>query len=176
MSDVGEAELQLLDSLHKGRQKLQETSAAKIKLPKEGKAVLDRLAAEAVVKDDLDFNHFQSPAQHRLLDAATLTNGAWARCSDKTVAAEVTHLAARGVGNCTSFHKELLDGGIKPTSSSVLWSKTGCVLLGMLLHGIIKREERGTKKLIIKEMLSGAVPCRKERHTGKWMEAASEIA
>ena len=63
------------------------------------------------MKDDLDFSHFQSPGQHRLLDAAT--NGAWVGCNRKTVAAEVTHLAARGVGNCTSFHKELLDDGIR---------------------------------------------------------------
>ena len=88
----------------------------------------------------------------------------------------MTHLAAKGVGNCTSFHKELLDGGIKPTPSSDLWSKSGCALLGILSHGIIKRVEGGTKKWIMKEMLSGAIPCRKGRHTGKWVEAASEVA
>ena len=62
LTDVGETELQLLDSLHKGRQKLQESSRTKIKLPKEGKAVLDRLAGEA--QGCKDVNSPYKPPDH----------------------------------------------------------------------------------------------------------------
>ena len=68
----------------------------------------------------------------------------------------------------------LLADGIKVTISADLWSKNGCALLGILLHGILRHKlPNGTYQWCMVEQLAGAVPCRSERHTGEYVFEAS---
>ena len=45
-------------------------------------------------------------------------------------------MGMEGKAECTEFHRELLDAGIKPAASGDLWSKNSTALFGLVSHGI----------------------------------------
>ena len=70
---------------------------------------------------------------------------------------------------------------MKPAASGDLWSKNGTALFGLVSHGIKRRrvvaaDGSSTTTWTMCEKLCGAVPCRQDRHTGKYIGEMSDAA
>ena len=112
---------------------------------------------------------------------ATATSGKYDGCCAATIEQHAVAMGMEGKEECTSFHRELLAGGIKPAASGDLWSKNSTALFGIVSHGIRRTEtpQPGGKPAVKWEMvekLSGAVPCSKQRHTGEHIGEMSNTA
>ena len=172
LTEVGEAEMGVLQASMAARVEKEKTSSAKVQLDAEGAAVLQQLAGECVVADDRDFSDFSSESFKKY--AAAMSGGAHQGVDNKTIKSVVAVLAEKGRKNGAETVAMLLADGIKVTISADLWSKNGCALLGILLHGILRQKKLcGKYKWLMTEKLAGAVPCRKDRHTGDYVLEAS---
>lgn len=149
------------------------------KLPPKAKETMDRLTSEWIVDQDECFNAACTPGFRRMMAAAT--NYTYDGCCEKTVKQHVHAMAQEGRQAATDFHKSLLQTGVKPAASGDLWSKNGTALFGLVSHGIEVTKEVGAdgcKKTVwkMREVLSGAVPCSKDRHTGEFICEISDAA
>ena len=103
-----------------------------------------------------------------------MSGGAYEGVDARTIKSNVSLMALKGKENGKETVTLLLEDGIKVTISADLWSKNGCALLGILLHGILRHKlPNGKYQWCMVEKLAGAVPCRSERHTGEYVFEAS---
>ena len=172
LTEVGEAEMEVLKTSMAARTEKEKTSSTLVKLDAEGNAVLQQLAGESVVADDRDFKDFSTESFKKY--ALAMSGGAHEGVDPKTVKSVVAVLADKGRQNGAETVSLLLAAGVKVTISADLWSKNGCALLGILLHGILRLSQLdGKHKWSMVEKLAGAVPCRHDRHTGEYVLEAS---
>ena len=176
LTDVGEEQLQALQSSFNKTREKSATSATKATLSAEGKEVLDRLCAEWIVDDDGDYCDANTDAHRKLMSAAT--EGAYEGCCEQTVKGHMTQMAAEGVSKAKREHEGVLADGIKLTKSGDLWSKNGMTLFGTLSHFILHKEREDTKpwkKWVMIERLTGAIPCSDVHHTGEYIASVSAL-
>ena len=172
LTEVGEVEMQVLQASMAAKAERDKTGLATVKLDAAGQAVLQGLAAKCVVDDDRDFSAFETTAFK--LYASAMSNGAHNGVDARTIKSGVSLLAVKGRENATEIVAIQLNSKQKLSISADLWSKNGCALLGILLHGILRELlPSGRYKWVMFEKLAGAVPCRADRHTGEYVLEAS---
>jgi hypothetical protein len=175
LTGSGTAELKVLQDLITRRHAKSEVDAVFSKLPAEATRILDRVVVDWIIDTDGDQNEAELPSFRHLM--RTASNGAYAGCCHKTVAGLVTQSAQHGKDIATRFHQNLLADGIKPTVSGDLWSKNGTALLGLVSHGILECPAGdGTCDWVMGEVLTGAIPCAKDHHTGDHVDDLSNKA
>ena len=141
-------------------------------LPAHARVTLDRLTAEWIVDEDQYTNAAAKPGFQKLFNAAT--DGAYEGCCSKTVQGHVAKLAVEGRAKTSLLHSLVLEAGFRIVVSADLWSKNGVALLGILSHAIVELvDDKGAPVWLMVELLSGAVPCKKYRHTGAYVETAT---
>jgi len=172
LTEVGEVEMETLKVSMAARVEKEKTSSTVVKLDAAGAAVLQQLAGDSVVADDRDLKDFETPSFKKY--AAAMSGGAHEGVDRRTIKSVVSVLAEKGKANGAKAVAKILADGNKVSLSADLWSKNGCALLGILLHGILREKLLSGKfRWSMVEKLAGAVPCRNDRHTGEYVLEAS---
>ena len=168
---VGQQELQHVTEAMAKRMQASQQASQKPALDVKAKATLDRLCSEWIVDEDQYLNAATKPGFTRLLDAAT--DRGWSGACEKTVAGYVSAMANEGKAKTTRLHDIVLEAGLRIVISADLWSKNGVAILGILSHAIVEIKSTSGLMWHMVELLTGAVPCKKDRHTGQYVETAT---
>jgi len=172
LTDVGTQELDNIRSGMRSRMHASDTCTKRPPLPPKARVALDRLLAEWIVDDDQFANAASKPGLKKVLGA--ISDGAYEGVGVLTIKGHVSKLAVEGKAKATTLHKIVENNGLKIVISADLWSKNGVALLGILSHAIIETtNEKGDLVWSMVEVLSGAIPCKKDRHTGEYVEIAT---
>jgi hypothetical protein len=175
LTGSGTEELEALQKMLTERATKAQSDAVYSKLPAEATRILDRVVVDWIIDADGDKNEAELPAFRHLM--RTATNGAYSGSCHQTVSGLMTQSAQEGKAIATEFHTRLLSENVKPTVSGDLWSKNGTALLGLVSHGILECPAAdGTFDWVMSEVLTGAIPCAKEHHTGDHVDELSNAA
>ena len=175
LTESGEAELTLLQGMLLDRAAQSVDNTVFSTLPEQASRILDRVVTDWIIDTDGDLNDAELPSFRALMRAAS--SQAYSGCCHTVVAGNITQSSAEGLTIAVKFHDLLAADGLKPTVSGDLWSKKGCALLGLISHGILAAPcKDGTVDWVMLEVLTGAVPCAKEHHTGEHVGALSNDA
>jgi len=172
LTPVGQTELAEVNAAIAARNAAFKKSAKKPPLAPKARVHVDRLVAEWVVDQDQFANAGSKPGIAKVFSA--LTDGAYDGVCEKTVNGHVAKLAVEGKAKTTALHDIVLNRNrLKAVISADLWSKNGVALLGVLSHAIVEIKFEGQDLWVMVEMLAGAIPCKKDRHTGEFVEVAT---
>ena len=173
LNPTGVAELAEIRNGVAARMHANEASTKKAALPPKARVAIDRLVSEWIVDDDQCANAAEKPGFKRLFGGAT--DGAYEGCGCKTVSGHVAKLAVEGKAKTTKLHEiVLVQNKLRLVISADLWSKNGVALLGILSHAILEvKDPKGQLMWQMVEVLAGAIPCKKDRHTGEYVEIAT---